>query len=91
MTPEIYARVAGPYNRRNVYGAVLAAGPVLATDDRLAPMFRSVSDFALCGDALLLGELGIDPAQVVAARVRYEPAPGKSMGGLPRVLEVKCQ
>jgi hypothetical protein len=91
LTPEIYARVAGPYNRRNVYGAVLAAGPVLATDDRLAPMFRSVSGFALCGDAPLLSELGIDPAQVVAARVRYEPAPGKSMGDLPRTLEVKCQ
>ncbi len=87
LTPEIYARVSGPYNRRNVYGAVLAAGPVLATDERLAPMFHSVSSFALCGDALLVGELGIEPAEVVRVRVRYEPAPGKSMGDLPRAQE----
>ncbi len=91
LTPEIYARVAGPYNRRNVYGAALAAGPVLATDEKLAPIFRDVSGFALCGDAPLLAELGINPADVVAMRVRYEPAPGKSMGDLPRVLEAKCR
>ena len=24
ITPELYARLRGPYNRRNVYGAVLA-------------------------------------------------------------------
>src|SRR5262249_55411850 len=27
LTPEIYQRLAGPYNRRNIYGAVLAGGP----------------------------------------------------------------
>src|SRR5919106_1088490 len=27
LTPELYARLSGPYNRRNVYGAVLAFGP----------------------------------------------------------------
>src|SRR5258707_9689532 len=32
LTPAIHQRLAGPYNRRNVYGAVLAAGPVMATD-----------------------------------------------------------
>src|SRR5262249_9019819 len=30
ITPERYARLRGPYNRRNVYGAALAYGPVLA-------------------------------------------------------------
>jgi hypothetical protein len=32
LTPQIYKRLQGAYNRRNAYGAVLAAGPVLATD-----------------------------------------------------------
>jgi hypothetical protein len=92
LTPELYARLAGPYNRRNVYGAVLAAGPVLATDERLAAMYRGVSRYALCGRAPLLREIGIDPADVAGAvRVRYEPIGGATMGDLPRVLEVNCQ
>lgn len=91
LTPEVYARVAGPYNRRNVYGAALAGGPVLATDERLVAMFRGVTNYALCGRAPLLRELGIDPADIVSLCVRYEPAPGTTMGELPRVLEVKCQ
>jgi len=36
ITPELNARVRGPYNRRNVFGAVLAYGPVLASDRRTA-------------------------------------------------------
>lgn len=88
LTPEIYARVRGPYNRRNVYGAALAYGPVLASDDRTKPLFRSVINYALTGEAPLLRELGIDPADVVGpVRVRYEPPPGTDMGDLPRVLQ----
>lgn len=29
LTPELYQRLAGPYNRRNVYGAALAGAPLL--------------------------------------------------------------
>src|SRR5438874_6108147 len=91
LTPELYGRVRGPYNRRNVYGAVLAYGPVLATDERTRPLFESVARFALCGEAPLLRELGVDPAEVVGpVRVRYEPRPGADLGDLPRVLEVPC-
>ncbi len=92
LTPEIYQRLEGPYNRRNVYGAVLAGGPVMATDERLIGMYQSVSEYALCGQAPLLHELGIDPAEVVGPiRVRYEPLPGTTMGNLPRVLEARCK
>jgi hypothetical protein len=92
LTPEIYQRLAGPYNRRNIYGAVLAGGPVMATDERLIRMYRSVSEYAMCGRAALLRELGIDPAEVVGPiRVRYEPLPGTTMGDLPRELEARCK
>jgi hypothetical protein len=88
VTPEVYGRVRGPYNRRNVYGAALAYGPVLATDPATRPMFRSVVNFALTGEAPLLRELGVDPAEVVPpVRVRYEPAAGTEFGDWPRVLE----
>jgi hypothetical protein len=92
LTPEVYARLAGPYNRRNVYGAALAYGPVLSTDPRTRPMFRAVISYALCGDAPLLKELGIDPATISGhAHVRCEPLPGTDMGTLPRILEPACQ
>lgn len=93
LTPQAYSRLRGPYNRRNVYGAVLAYGPVLVSDPRTAPMFRSVSRYALCGDAPLLRELGVDPATVAAGTlaVRLDPLPGTDIGQLPRLLEAECQ
>jgi hypothetical protein len=91
LTPELYARIRGPYNRRNAYGAALAYGPVLATTERTQPLFHSVMTYALCGEAPLLRELGIDPATIKGSvRVRYEPLPGTGMGDLPRVLEAPC-
>ena len=86
ITPELYARLRGPYNRRNVYGAALAYGPVLP-DHLREPVMR----YALCGDAPLLRELGIDPEEIAGpVRIRYEPLPGTDMGSLPSILEAPC-
>jgi hypothetical protein len=59
ITPERYARLEGPYNRRNVYGAAIAYGPVLAADARTRPLLSAVQRASLCGEAPLLAELGI--------------------------------
>jgi len=93
ITPEVGARQQGPYNRRNVYGAVLAYGPVLVTDKRTRPMFEAVARYGLCGEAPLLRELGIDPSEVQegSVRVRLEPLPGTDLGDLPRLLEIRCR
>lgn len=89
LTPELYSRLQGPYNRRNVYGAALAYGPVLDTDPRARAMFRAAAKYALTGDAPLLREIGIDPATIVGpVRVRFEPRPGTDMGDLPKVIEI---
>jgi hypothetical protein len=92
LTSEVYSRLTGPYNRRNVYGAALAYGPVLATDARTKPMHDAVMKYALCDEFRLLQELGIDP-QSVAGRVhvRLEPVHGTDMGELPRELEAPCK
>lgn len=81
LTPETYARMLGPYKRRNVYGAVLAYGPVLPADLR-DPVMR----YALTGDAPLLREVGIDPSGAREVRVRFEPLPS-TPPHIPRVLE----
>ncbi|MEM1211752.1 MAG: hypothetical protein AAGI68_05570 [Planctomycetota bacterium] len=86
LTPELNARILGPYNRRNAYGAVLAYGPVLPEDLRDA-----VTKYALCGDAPLLRELGIDPQTLAGpVRIRLEPLPGSSLGDLPTQWEPSC-
>jgi hypothetical protein len=89
ITSEAYARVHGPYNRRNAYGAALAFGPLLAANPATRPVWESVARYALCGDAPLLRELGID-GPVHNVRVRLEPRPGTDLAGRPHVLEAPC-
>jgi hypothetical protein len=84
LTPEIYSRMRGPYNRRNVYGAALAYAPVLPPSLR-DPVMRH----ALCGDAPLLREFGImRPARTPA--IELEPLPGTSIGTLKTRFEAPC-
>jgi hypothetical protein len=92
ITPERASELRGPYSRRNVYGAVLAYGPIMQSDAALRPMFDSVSRYALCGDAPLLRELGIDTAGMHSRpRVRLETRPGSQTGSLPLSFEAPCK
>lgn len=92
LTPAVYARIKGPYNRRNIYGAALAYGPILSVDPRSQQMFAAVSSYAFCGESRLLSELGVNPGTVAGRiRVRIEPLPGTSLGDLPYLLEISCR
>lgn len=64
IDPARYARLAGPYNRRNVYGAALAFAPRLPGELRDGVIAR-----ALHPDSTLRRELDI-PGDVVDLRVR---------------------
>ncbi len=91
LTPEVYSRIRGPYNRRNVYGAALAYGPVLSTDENTREMFRAASRYALTGEAPLLRELGVVPSTIDGpVRLRFVPLPGTDMGDLPTRIEVSA-
>ena len=92
ITPERARGLRGPYNRRNVYGAVLAYGPIMQSDPALKPMFESVSHYALCGNAPLLQELGIETANMQGApRVRLETRTESQTDGLPLSFEAPCK
>jgi hypothetical protein len=92
IRPETTAGLRGPYNRRNVYGAVLAYGPVLQSDPSARPMFDSISRYALCGDAPLLQELGIPVTEIRGTpRIRIETRPGTQAGDLPLEYEPSCK
>lgn len=89
VTPERYARLRGPYNRRNAYGAALAAGPYLRDEPMTRAMFEQTARHALCGQAPLLAELGVDPASVASGvRIVYT-ARGRGLR-TPPALEVEC-
>jgi hypothetical protein len=91
ITPETTAGLRGPYNRRNVYGAVLAYGPVLQRDASAGPMFESISRYALCGDAPLLRELGIPVTEIRGApRIRIETRAGTARD-LPLEYQPSCK
>jgi hypothetical protein len=91
LTPEVYALIRGPYNRRNTYGAILAYGPIFASTPETQPLFESVARYALCGDAPLLVELGIDAkAAASPVRIQLEPLPSSDVGDLPLIFEAPC-
>ena len=74
LTPAVYANLKGPYNRRNAYGAVLSYSPVLSANPVTREMHASATRYALCGDAPVLAELGIDIAAIDGpVTVRIEP------------------
>ncbi len=61
LTPSVYQKIKGPYNRRNVYGAVIAYGPALPETIRHATF-----KYALTEPGTVAKELGIpeDASQV---------------------------
>ncbi|MEM1262939.1 MAG: hypothetical protein AAGH76_11130 [Pseudomonadota bacterium] len=60
LTPAVYSRIEGPYNRRNAFGAALSYAPVLSANAATEAMHASVIRYALCQPATVLDELGID-------------------------------
>lgn len=91
LTPEIYSRLQGPYNRRNVYGAALAYAPVLYRDPRTREMYKSIVRYALCG-APLLREIGFDSDMISgSARVRVMPRSATPFGDQPFVVSSTCE
>jgi len=67
ITPEVYGKLKGSYNRRNVYGAGLSYGPKLPEDLR-----RQIFSYALQAPAFLKEEIGIPDgeAQVIVIRTK---------------------
>lgn len=89
LDPHTYARVAGPYNRRNVYGAALAYGPVLRTEPRLRAMQASVMRYAFCQPGSMRRELGI-PSDASDLAVHVTPVRATTRTDLELNWEVRC-
>lgn len=57
LTREHYKNLAGPYNRRNAYGAAISYGPVLSANPGTKHMLESASHYAFCRELNLINEL----------------------------------
>ena len=79
LTPERYALLAGPYNRRNVYGAAIAAAPELVAEPMTQPLFAQVARYALCGDAPVLRELNVPAGAVASVLIERRDAAGTTV------------
>lgn len=92
LTPDVYAGLAGPYNRRNVYGAVVSYAPVLDANPALRPMFRTVLERSFCRERPVTLEFGV-PREAAAhgpVRLRLEPRGRHTQAGFVLVHEVHC-
>ena len=58
LTPELYGKLSGPYNRRNPYGAVIAAGPKMIQPSERA-LWESVIDHGFCNNGALTRDFGV--------------------------------
>jgi len=74
LTPEIYSRLHGPYNRRNVYGASLAFAPRLPQELR-----ENLFTLSLAPNSALRTELGI-PGGITGLKVIVTPRDGEKHG-----------
>ncbi|HEV3459228.1 MAG TPA: hypothetical protein VHG32_21955 [Thermoanaerobaculia bacterium] len=82
ITPELYRRLGGPYNRRNVYGAALSYAPRLPQ-----PLWQAVFCHGLGPAGPLRRELGV-PAGATHLRVRIATRTRGRTGTW--VLEAPC-
>jgi len=92
LTPEVYSSMKGPYNRRNVYGAVFSYAPVLDANPLTRPMFRAVVQHVFCGRPSVLSEVGV-PLDAVGSgslRIRLVPRRAAAAQRFALVYEVRC-
>lgn len=82
ITPAVYARMGGPYNWRNVYGAAISYGPVLPDS-----VWRSILSHGLCGDAELARHFGIDEPILHASVLIRTKTAGRNDNW---ILDVDC-
>jgi len=91
LTPELYRKLSGPYNRRNVYGAAISYGPVLVTNENTKPLFNSVAKYSFCEPASLITELDLEVPQPIDTVILHYIHNDSSANDLyPSTLEVKC-
>lgn len=88
LTPELAKKFKGPYNRRNVYGAILSYGPVFSKNAILTPAYEAILSYAVSEKGSFFKELGIDQ-DTIGSELYIEVVPRSETSGLNLIKEVK--
>lgn len=91
LDPRSYSGLKGPYNRRNVYGALIAYGPVLVADPRTQLMWYEMAHRAFCRQPGVLAELMFeDVVELESVTIDYL-GQVQADRDYPRQLCVSCE
>ena len=95
LTREHYKNRAGPYNRRNTYGAAISYGPVLSANPSTQGMLDSASHFAFCRDNNLINELmGSNVEAGTTIKIAILPRPSQQRyiedGNWTLTFDIEC-
>lgn len=88
ITPELYAKLDGPYNRRNVYGAVFAYGPALDRPDERA-LVRQIVHHGFCDPGPVARRFGETQAPAAVTLVVRSKSAGASK--TPVRIRIVCE
>lgn len=92
LTPKLAKRLKGPYNRRNVYGAILSYGPVLSKNERMRDAYESTLEYAINKKGPLLKELGINADSILEGIIiEVVPRTGRDYSHLELIKEVSVR
>ena len=90
LAPGSASKIKGPYNRRNVYGAILSYGPVLEANPLMRPLYESVLSYGVKKEAPLLAAMGIDPEEIEGnLSISVQPRGGAQVDHLNLKKEVE--
>ncbi len=92
ISHSLYKKLKGPYNRRNVYGAIFSYGPLLITSPYTKPMFDNVTQNGFCKSTRLLDELNINRTnrKLIKVTIEVQQQTKKQRTDLPKLLEMYC-
>ena len=90
LNPENYAGLQGPYNRRTVYGALIAYGPILFSNPKTKKMWNVMSFRSFCGETNVLSELGFTNQSGIKNVIIDYVGQVKSEDKYPNQLRISC-
>lgn len=92
LTPKLARQLKGPYNRRNVYGAVLSYGPILSKNEMMRDAYESILEYAIGQNGPLLRELGINADSILEGIIiEVVPKLGKDYSHLELIKEISVR
>ncbi len=91
LDSNTYKNISGPYNRRNVFGASIAYGPLLVSNENTKPMWESIVQSSFCEQgSKIFSELGFDASKEVSS-IEAKYIGVRDAKGYPQEIKYNCK